>query len=53
MRKTISVGLVVLGLIMGKELWTETYVSGTLSANTTWNLAGSPYITTDTVTVAQ
>jgi len=53
MKKIALIGLVALGLMMGKELWAETYVSGTLSANTTWNMAGSPYIATDTVTVAQ
>ncbi|MDI6752188.1 MAG: right-handed parallel beta-helix repeat-containing protein [bacterium] len=52
MKKAISVGLVVLGLVGGKGLWAETYVSGTITSNTIWNQAGSPYIATDTVTVA-
>ncbi|MBU1261954.1 right-handed parallel beta-helix repeat-containing protein [bacterium] len=53
MKRAFMMGLVILGSMMGKELWAETYVSGTLSANITWNLVGSPYIATDTVTVAQ
>ena len=35
MRKTVLVGLVVLGLVSGKKLWAETYVSGTITSNIT------------------
>jgi hypothetical protein len=48
-KKTILVGLVVLGLVSDKELWAETYVSGNVSGN--WTLAGSPYIVTADTTV--
>ncbi|MBU2461897.1 right-handed parallel beta-helix repeat-containing protein, partial [bacterium] len=52
MRKAIFGILVVLGFLACKTAWAETYVNGTLSTNTTWNMAGSPYIVTDTVYVA-
>ncbi|MBU2461978.1 right-handed parallel beta-helix repeat-containing protein, partial [bacterium] len=52
MRKTISVGLVVLGVMAGKTAWADTYIYGTITANAIWTLAGSPYIATDTVTIA-
>ncbi|MBW1706406.1 MAG: hypothetical protein JRJ86_14755, partial [Deltaproteobacteria bacterium] len=33
------------------QLHAETYVSGTISAHTTWTLTGSPYIVTGDITV--
>jgi len=50
MRKTIFGGL-ILGVMTCKIAWTETYVSGTITTDTTWTLVGSPYIATDTVYV--
>jgi len=31
--------------------WADTNAGGTISADTVWNVAGSPYIVTDNVTV--
>lgn len=47
MKKLLSLifGLVVTGLAFGTD------VSGTITTNTTWNLAGSPYVVTGDVTV--
>ena len=53
MKRTFVMSLGILGLMMGKELWADTYVSGTITSNTTWTQVSSPYIATDTVTVAQ
>ncbi|MBU1262238.1 right-handed parallel beta-helix repeat-containing protein, partial [bacterium] len=52
MRRMALMSLVALGL-MADKAWTETYVSGTITTDITWNMVGSPYIATDTVTVAQ
>ncbi|MBU1345222.1 MAG: right-handed parallel beta-helix repeat-containing protein, partial [Proteobacteria bacterium] len=52
MKKVFVMYLGILGLMMGKELWAETYVSGIIINNTVWTQTGSPYIATDTVTVA-
>ncbi|MDI6752457.1 MAG: right-handed parallel beta-helix repeat-containing protein, partial [bacterium] len=52
MKKTILTGL-VLGMILGTKVTQATDVSGIISSNTIWDLAGSPYIATDTVTVAE
>ncbi|MBU1203529.1 MAG: hypothetical protein KKG60_00490 [Nanoarchaeota archaeon] len=46
MKKVFVMGLMVLGFVNGKELWADTYVSGTITSDTTWNQAGSPYIAT-------
>jgi hypothetical protein len=50
--KKISVILMVLGLMAYKTAWADTYVYGTITSDTIWNLGGSPYIATDTVFVA-
>ncbi|MEW6104433.1 MAG: right-handed parallel beta-helix repeat-containing protein, partial [bacterium] len=52
MKRQIFASLVVLGFLAFKPIWAETYVYGTITGDTTWNLAGSPYIATDTVYVA-
>jgi len=52
MKKVFVMYLGILGLMMGKELWAETYVSGIITSNATWTQTNSPYIATDTVTVA-
>jgi len=49
MRKTILVGLVVLGTVLGTKVVQATDVSGNVSGN--WILAGSPYIVTANATV--
>ncbi|MEW6104374.1 MAG: right-handed parallel beta-helix repeat-containing protein, partial [bacterium] len=53
MRKTIFGCLMALGFLAFKPIWAETYVSGTITSNTTWALANSPYVATDTVYVAE
>jgi len=50
--KKASVMLMFLGVMACKTAWAETYVYGTITTDTVWNLAGSPYIATDTVYVA-
>ncbi|MEW6680554.1 MAG: hypothetical protein AB1297_06045, partial [bacterium] len=52
MKRAIFGILVTLGIMACKPIWAETYVSGTITSNTTWTLANSPYVVTDTVTVA-
>ncbi|MEW6104001.1 MAG: right-handed parallel beta-helix repeat-containing protein, partial [bacterium] len=52
MKKSIFGILMGLGFMACKPIWAETYVSGTITNNTTWILANSPYVVTDTVTVA-
>ncbi|MEW6104183.1 MAG: right-handed parallel beta-helix repeat-containing protein, partial [bacterium] len=52
MKRQIFVSLVVLGLLAFKPIWAETYISGTITSSTTWVLADSPYVATDTVFVA-
>ena len=42
--------LIILLFISGIA-FSQTNVSGTISANTTWNIAGSPYIVTGDITV--
>ena len=49
MRKTILVGLVVLGMILGTKIVQATDVSGDVSGN--WTLAGSPYVVVANATV--
>jgi len=51
MKRAFVIGLMTLGLMMGKELWADTYVSGTITSNTNWIQVNSPYIATDTVTI--
>jgi hypothetical protein len=51
MRRIALVSLMGLGLLVNGAFG-DTYVSGTITANIIWNLAGSPYVATDTVTVA-
>ncbi|MEW6104244.1 MAG: right-handed parallel beta-helix repeat-containing protein, partial [bacterium] len=51
MKRAIFEILMALGFMACKIAWAETYVSGTITGDTTWNLAGSPYIATDTVYV--
>ncbi|MBN1141608.1 MAG: hypothetical protein JXB25_07440, partial [Deltaproteobacteria bacterium] len=41
--------LMLLGLASGS--WADTQVSGTITTDTTWNLAGSPYIVTGALRV--
>jgi hypothetical protein len=36
-------------LLPGQAVLADTYVSGNITSNTTWNLAGSPYIVTGNV----
>ncbi|MEW6104148.1 MAG: right-handed parallel beta-helix repeat-containing protein, partial [bacterium] len=52
MKRQIFASLVVLGFLAFKPIWAETYVYGTITSNTTWALANSPYVATDTVIVA-
>ncbi|MEW6104391.1 MAG: right-handed parallel beta-helix repeat-containing protein, partial [bacterium] len=52
MRKTIFGCLMALGILACKIAGAETYVSGTITGDTTWNFSGSPYIATETVYVA-
>ncbi|NOX45685.1 MAG: T9SS type A sorting domain-containing protein [Chlorobi bacterium] len=44
---TLIISLAIFGIA-----FSQTNVSGTISSNTTWNLAGSPYIVTGNLTVA-
>ncbi|MBF0384615.1 MAG: right-handed parallel beta-helix repeat-containing protein, partial [Candidatus Omnitrophica bacterium] len=48
LRLLILIGLIFLGPAL---TFAETYVSGTISTNTTWTLSNSPYIVTGNVTV--
>ena len=43
--------LVLFSILNPTPLFAETYVSGEITSNTTWTLAGSPYIVTGDVTV--
>ncbi|MEW6104514.1 MAG: right-handed parallel beta-helix repeat-containing protein, partial [bacterium] len=52
MKRAILGCVIVLGIVACKIARAETYVSGTITSNTTWALANSPYVATDTVTVA-
>ncbi|MEW6104471.1 MAG: NosD domain-containing protein, partial [bacterium] len=51
-QKAIFGILMALGFGAYKPIWAETYVYGTITGDTIWNLAGSPYIATDTVYVS-
>ncbi|MEW6104367.1 MAG: right-handed parallel beta-helix repeat-containing protein [bacterium] len=53
MKKTIFGIFMALGFLAFKPIWAETYVSGTITSNTTWALANSPYVATDTVIVVE
>lgn len=41
----------IITLFFGVQLFAQTSVSGSISTNTTWNTAGSPYIITGTTTI--
>jgi len=41
----------VIGLLFSSATVLATDVSGTISSNTTWNLAGSPYVVTSSITI--
>ncbi|RLD59396.1 MAG: hypothetical protein DRJ05_06495, partial [Bacteroidetes bacterium] len=44
---TLIISLAIFGMA-----YSQTNVSGTISSNTTWNMAGSPYIVTGNLTLA-
>ena len=48
----ISTMILLLAFNHGTKALADTNVSGTISANTTWSLAGSPYRVTSNMTVA-
>jgi hypothetical protein len=50
-RKCLVVLLAALGAVFCPTSIASTYVSGNITTNTTWDLAGSPYILVDSVTV--
>src|SRR5262245_5543721 len=43
----------LLFLIICEGIYAQTYISGFISANTTWTVAGSPYIVTANALVSQ
>ncbi len=49
--KLISVGLFC--LLTNSVIFSQTYISGFISANTTWDTAGSPYIVTGNALLSQ
>ncbi|MEE4356918.1 MAG: hypothetical protein V2I97_10640, partial [Desulfococcaceae bacterium] len=42
---------ITVALLSVSAVWADTNVSGSISADTRWNLSGSPYIVTGDVTV--
>ena len=51
MRKYIILLIFYCGVFFCSNIYADTYVEGSITSNTTWNLSGSPYILSSGITV--